>query len=235
MPFIRVSDLVELQDLEDQAQALRDEAATLEAELADESSVGQADEQLHAAKEALHRAELSRREAEQGAEEWQAKTREEEARLYSGKGMTPRELAAMEHEIVTRKERQRELDEDALLAMDAVETARTDRQRAQVHAAAVKEERVGRVAEIERQAEEFRQRLLALEEAAARKRALTSPSALRAYDRLRANGRRKAVARVSRGTCAYCRIAIPNNVLQRARSGLELVTCPSCGCILYVG
>ena len=44
----------------------------------------------------------------------------------------------------------------------------------------------------------------------------------------------QAVARVEQGTCQGCRISLPMNELQQARTG-KLVQCSSCGRILYLG
>jgi predicted nucleic acid-binding Zn-ribbon protein len=44
----------------------------------------------------------------------------------------------------------------------------------------------------------------------------------------------RAVAKVERGMCGGCRISLPMTVLQKARSGLDVVQCVSCERILYV-
>ncbi|MCX6022278.1 MAG: C4-type zinc ribbon domain-containing protein [Chloroflexi bacterium] len=50
---------------------------------------------------------------------------------------------------------------------------------------------------------------------------------------IRLSGR--PVARVERGICQECRIALPTVVIQRARRGEELANCSSCQRILFVG
>ncbi len=58
------------------------------------------------------------------------------------------------------------------------------------------------------------------------------PEAFKIYNRLFSK-KGYAVVRVEQGRCQGCRIALPMNDLQRARSG-NLVQCSSCGMILYV-
>jgi len=42
------------------------------------------------------------------------------------------------------------------------------------------------------------------------------------------------VVKVERGMCQGCRISLPMSVLQKARSGFDVVQCVSCERILYV-
>lgn len=56
--------------------------------------------------------------------------------------------------------------------------------------------------------------------------------ALKIYERL-VSKKGYAIVRVEQGRCQGCRIALPMNDLQRARSG-SLVQCSSCGMILFL-
>ena len=52
------------------------------------------------------------------------------------------------------------------------------------------------------------------------------------YERLRSGRQGRAVARVERSICQGCRIGLPSHLVQRVRSGVVLVQCPSCERIL---
>jgi hypothetical protein len=54
------------------------------------------------------------------------------------------------------------------------------------------------------------------------------------YDNLWERRQGRAVVKVERGMCGGCRISLPMSVLQKARSGLDVVQCVSCERILYV-
>ena len=71
----------------------------------------------------------------------------------------------------------------------------------------------------------------------ARRGQLTSGFAsgpLTQYERVRSAYQGHAVAKVERGRCTGCRIALPTGDLQQARTAKDLVLCGNCGRILYV-
>jgi predicted nucleic acid-binding Zn-ribbon protein len=57
---------------------------------------------------------------------------------------------------------------------------------------------------------------------------------LRLYDRLRTTRGGQAVAEVKQRTCQGCRVTLTAAYEQRLRHGDQLVTCQSCGRILYL-
>jgi uncharacterized protein len=61
------------------------------------------------------------------------------------------------------------------------------------------------------------------------------PASLRTYESLLRTRARQAVAIVAQRTCQACRVSLPVNLEQRARSSEDLVLCQSCGRILYAG
>ena len=60
-------------------------------------------------------------------------------------------------------------------------------------------------------------------------------SMLQLYNQLAPNKQGRAVAKLDGGACGGCRISLPTNVLQRARSGSDIVRCSNCERILFVG
>jgi len=59
-------------------------------------------------------------------------------------------------------------------------------------------------------------------------------TSLRLYDRLRSTRGGQAVAEVKQRTCQGCRVTLTAAFEQRLRHGDALVTCQSCGRILYL-
>ena len=57
---------------------------------------------------------------------------------------------------------------------------------------------------------------------------------LQQYERLRQSKGGRAVAKVERGLCQGCRMALPTQQQQRVRSGRQTVLCSSCGRILFL-
>ncbi len=68
----------------------------------------------------------------------------------------------------------------------------------------------------------------------ARVATLVSPQDQATYESLRRQKGGTAVAVVSQRTCQACRVGLTPSQEQRARLGAEIVTCNSCGRILYV-
>lgn len=173
------------------------------------------------------------REAERAVEPLRAKLDAEQRRLYGGSITSPKEAAAIQHEIEAL---QQVLSgrEDALLALMAeVETA-GDR-----HAVAVRRlrelqaERTAEVAQLEGQRAEGDKAIAELE---ARRSDITKripPQIRDLYDGLRQRRQGRAVARIERNACSGCRIALPVDTMSKVRSASDtLVQCPSCERIL---
>jgi hypothetical protein len=64
-------------------------------------------------------------------------------------------------------------------------------------------------------------------------RSALDPTSLRLYDRLRTTRGGQAVVEVRQRTCQGCRVTLTAAYEQRLRHGEALVTCQSCGRILY--
>ena len=76
--------------------------------------------------------------------------------------------------------------------------------------------------------------LAGLEEKRGQQSGLIEARVLALYDNLWERRQGRAVVKVERGMCGGCRISLPMTVLQKARSGMDVVQCVSCERILYV-
>ena len=75
------------------------------------------------------------------------------------------------------------------------------------------------------------------ESAAAKRTALAADveaAALQRYETLRLAKKGRAVAKVERGLCQECRMALPSQQQQRVRSGRQIVQCSTCGRMLFL-
>lgn len=233
-PVTPVAELYALQELDLALEASRAGIADTESRLDEPEELAGAREAVAERHEALRAAEKSFKEREYETDELRSKIEPLEKRLYQGSIQSPKELGDLQRDIESLKRRRSELEDKALEAMEALEQA----QRA--------------LAEAERALREVTERCHAeQEEARARIAALTSEIAdlerrrdeqaasieaglMQLYDRLAAIRQKRAVAKVEGGACQGCRISLPTNLIQRARSGSEIVQCSSCERILYV-
>ena len=154
-------------------------------------------------------------------------------KLYSGRVGNPRELQDLSHE-VEQDTRQVSSREDRLLEVfDEVEGAQT--------AARAAEDTHNTVeAAWQKRHAEFARAKRALDAEIARLSAQrdsivpqADAASLRLYESLRRSRGGLAVVPVQQRSCMGCRIALPTSEEQRARTSDQLVTCGSCGRILY--
>lgn len=229
-----VAELYSLQELDLALDANRAALADVQAALGEPEELEEARRTEVARQEALRAAEKQFKERELEADDLRSKIEPVEKRLYQGSVSNPKELADLQRDVESLKRRRSELEDQALEAMEALEQAQQALSDAQAQLAQLTEscraeqERLrGRQASLEAE-------IASLESRRAEQATHIDGSLLHLYDRLSATRQGRAVAKVEGGACQGCRISLPMNVLQRARSGHELVQCGSCERILYV-
>ena len=156
-----------------------------------------------------------------------------ESRLYGGVITNPRELEAADLERSHFRDQQAEQEDNLLATMVEIEETQNVLEATSEKLAGAESAR-----ETERPALEAEKSLLEqrLEELRMdRTDALPQFGAqlLAVYERLRGDRNGYAVARVERGMCQGCRIALPSAEVQRVRSAQELIQCSSCQRILF--
>ena len=233
-PVTSISELYALQELDLAIAADRAAIADLDSRTDEPEELVEARETFRTSQETLRAAEHKFKESEFEADELRRKIDPLEQKLYKGAVTAPKELEDLQADIDSLKRRRSTLEDQALAAMDALESAQqqfTDAEQ-RVHTLAeqygVEREDMGvRRQEIDAEIARLGQER---EEAAAE----IDPALMALYEKLRANKGGRAVAKLEGGACQGCRISLPMNVQQRARAGATVVQCPSCERILYM-
>ena len=153
------------------------------------------------------------------------------AKLYGGTVKNPKELLSLEQDLTDQKKRLR-LKEDALL--EVMEEAEKLNAQKVIIDAQLRERTALWVVESEKHKEHRAELEHKLDELKSARSLLTNEiddDTLKPYERLMSK-KGLAVARVEQGRCQGCRIALPVQQLQLARSGP--VFCSNCGMILYL-
>lgn len=229
-----IAELYALQEIDLAIEAARVSLADIESRLGESEELTAARETLAQRQEEARAAEKRFKEQEYLTEEITRKIEPVEKKLYQGSVRNPKELEDLQQDIDSLKRRRSQLDDEALAAMEALEEAQQALRRARAE-----------LEELERrhgaEQEELRARKRALEreieESQARRGEQVSEVdevLLRLYDRIAATRQGRAVAKVEGGACQGCRISLPTNLIQRARTGNDTVQCSSCERILYV-
>ena len=226
--------LYDLQELDlalDQHQA---RVVSIEFELSDRSYLATLASDIQAQKGPLSEIQSLHTSRELEAEGIREKLREEEGTLYGGSITNSRELEALEKEASALREQLQTLEEQLVGSMGSIEEIQgqlnsledeltrsaAKKEQDQVDLTQEKSQLDGTIAELMGRRGGMVGNLQQIE--------------LNRYENLRLSKGGVAIAKVERGLCRGCRMALPTHQLQRARTGRETVFCSTCGRILFV-
>ena len=226
--------LLEIQQLDLEIARLTSQVGQLTAAIGDQFKVKAGELAIQQAEQAQRAAQSAQRDAEFALATLEARIKDHEQKLYSGKG-SPRDLQALQQDIAKDRERRTGLEEQALKAMDAAEKATAEVERVRAAVARV----LGEVSSgKEKQATEREQAQQLLDRRRAQRERLAADvpaNVLQLYDRLRQRTLDGiAVARVTQSRCEGCQDNLPSAEIQRARHYSTPVQCASCQRILVV-
>lgn len=176
------------------------------------------------------RATLRDRELE--ASSLDAKIKDLNQRLYSGSVGNPKELDGLSKDLQMHQRLRSTLDDKLLELMDATEQAQS---RADAQANSLKQietKRGGDVVKLTDERESLEKRLINLQADRDKTRAQVGSDAVRTYDQLRRTKAGRAVVQLRRDSCGACGVTVPTGLINRVRTGNEIVFCTGCGRIL---
>jgi predicted nucleic acid-binding Zn-ribbon protein len=229
-----VEQAIHLHEVDSQIESERDRIASIEVSLHDRSEYESARRRHQDATQPIRQLEADQRDLDLRAGTARSQLVEVEGRLYGGRVGSPRELedlqkrgADLRHQIAVA--------EDRLLAvMEQLEQASAGATESEAAlkqvVAARRTQETELVAERKALTASLRQHQAEREQV----RSEIDAATLRLYDRLRTTRGGVAVAEVKQRTCLGCRVSLTAAYEQRLRHGDIMVTCQSCGRILYL-
>lgn len=228
------ADLYALQETDSAIDAARATLAELEEQLGESEELIAGRQAVEEERDALKSLTSQQRELEWQVDDLRGRLSDVEGKLYGGTVRNPKELASMQEEAnILRGQLRRQEDEllDLMVRVDerqaAVRGAEESLAEVEGRWGEDQKELVSRQGRLEEE-------LAGLEERRQRQSGLIEAKALALYETLRERRQGRAVAKVERGMCQGCRISLPMTILQKARSGFDVVQCVSCERILYV-
>jgi predicted nucleic acid-binding Zn-ribbon protein len=229
------ADLFALQEIDLRRDTRRALIADIEARLGETQELVAARDRLATIEAEVERLRLEQRSIEDASADLDSKIQPLEKKLYGGSIRNPKELTDLQKDVQSLKNRREVLDDKGLTLMDSLEVAlaqsaaaRQELDRAVDEWQADQNDLVASKSRAEKEAGEL--------EAARNLRAKDMDAAsLGLYETLRRTRQGRGVARIERGTCQGCRLSLPTHLVQRVRTGAELVQCPSCERILVAG
>jgi uncharacterized protein len=231
----QATELLTLQEFDDEAAILRMKLADVERRL-------EANEELDAARESLASAEARRAEVhrEQRRLEDQVATltsriAPEEKRLYGGSVKNPKELSSIQHELELLTAQRSRLEDELVEVLDQVDAA--DSRQSEARETVTRLEALWQTQQndLHQERERLNEAITGADARVARQKAAIDPPTLRTYEGLRRRKDGPVVVKIQGRTCSGCRIGIPDAVRTRALAGTTLAQCPSCERILFVG
>ena len=226
--------LYQLQQLDSQLDELRARLAEVEARLTETPALKQARVEVDERERRLRELHRRQRDLEDEIEDLAAKIKELEDKLYSGKVTNPKELDGYYHEQLHLKARQRQLEDQMLEVMLALEGTTGELAEARRHLAEVEARWREEQAQLGQELEALRARIEVLSRERAQVAARVDRLDLAVYEQLRQTRGGRAVAVVERGACSGCRGVLPVTDFQKVKSGQGLVRCGTCGRILVI-
>lgn len=229
----KIDALRQLQEIDGRIDSSRTLLAQLAGEIGDRRALDQREAEVATARAELHVLQGQQRDLELQAEDRRGKILADENKLYGGRVTNPKELQSLTEEVAQDK---RQLDDVEYRLLEILERS---------------DEVSARVAGLEAALTQATQEWTARQNSARAKQQETE-ALVQTLEQRRSAGwdeidaesrstytmlrRQKgtAVAIVHQRTCQACRVSLTASQEQRARIGADLVTCHSCGRVLYV-
>lgn len=187
--------------------------------------------QLDAAKTRVKQIESERKQLELDVE-----AKKTQIARYANQQLETRkneEYKALAHEIETCKGHIKEIEDREITLMEKAEAAQKDVVRANSEANEAKKLADSQIAELGQREENFKKEFAALQQGRAELASAVDESARNRYDRLLKNKGDNVVVGIDHGVCGGCHMKLQQQLIVSAQAQKEIVTCSSCGRILY--
>lgn len=228
------SALYHLQTLDSQIDSLQARLVEIDRLLTGNAAVRKAEKALQEAQDRRARWRTRQQDVELERQQLADEAAAAEKRLYSGKLHNPRELTDLQDKMSELGKRRESLEEPLIEAMLEVEQADEDiaaRQKALDKALA---EQASTLSDLQNERERIHAQLESLQAEVEKQRQDIPTPILGQYDALRKQPRGIAVARFNRDAeCSVCGVGLTTALRQQARRG-EVITCPTCGRLVYI-
>jgi predicted nucleic acid-binding Zn-ribbon protein len=233
--MVRVADLYALQEIDTELDTLRRMLDDARERLSEDGGLDAARAEVVLLAEEERQAAHALRETEAVVADARAHAGVVEEKLYSGSVTNSKELRDLQRDLEGLQRQVRSHEEEALAAMVRADELRNRLQAAAATTQERESEWQGEQETLTSEVKRLEGEIGSLEERRRAAESLVDRASLSLYEQLRRTRAGRAVAQIQRGACLGCHISLPSTVFQRARSGLAIVQCTSCGRILYVG
>ncbi|HEY1717698.1 MAG TPA: C4-type zinc ribbon domain-containing protein [Verrucomicrobiae bacterium] len=187
--------------------------------------------QLDAAKNRVKQIESERKRLELEVE-----SKKTQIEKYANQQLQTRkneEYKALAHEIETCKGDIMKIEDSEIVLMEQTEAAQKEVTRANGAANEAKKLADSLIAELGQREENFKKELAELQQGRAELVAVVDESARNRYERLMKSKGDNVVVGINHGVCGGCHMKLQQQLIVSCQAQKEIVTCSSCGRILY--
>jgi len=228
------AELHALQEIDSAIDVARATLAAVEEQLGETEELTAARAAVLEHREVLRELHESQRDIDWQVDEARSHLTAVEGKLYGGTVRNPKELAGLNDDASMLKGQLRRREDELLNHMVKVEEEEAALREAEAALKEVEGRWQGEQSDRLGQKQRLEAELAELEKSRQAQAGSIDGRVLELYDVLRDRRQGKAVVKVERGMCQGCRISLPMSVLQKTRSGFDVVQCVSCERILYV-
>ncbi len=229
-----VRQLFHLQELDLEIARVGKEVSSIESRIDDRSPLAESEAALEEARERHQDLQKDHAEKEMTTGSVRDRLQKGREKLYGGTVTNLKELEGLEMEATVLAADLQAREESLLELMEALEQSTACLVDAEERNAVETAQWHSHQEELTNRWQQLGEDLEELEAQRKETAASLSPTELRRYESLRVAKGGVAVARVERGLCRGCLMALPTHQMQKARMGREPVTCNSCGRLLFV-
>jgi len=230
----RVSALFDLQQTDSKIDSHTATITNLDSAIADTSVLDGVRAAVGTAEAAFVTARSRLRELEATAAQQEDHANKLEKQLYEGRIKGQKEMAAAQTEIDTFRKLKKETDDESVEAMVGLEDAETVYNEAKEKLAATEAEWQRAVTAYREERSRLEAELGPLNAERQKHLKMVMPPDIPLYEKLRQQKQGVAVSEVLYGKiCSKCRMELPLVRQREIKGGTAIVTCPSCGRILY--
>ena len=230
---LAVAALFQLQQLDLELDRLNAEVQSLETALRSNTHLQRLRSEHGATQQQLQVSRQAQQEAEWALADINRRLKAQEQRMYDGIVTNPRELQALQQEVQRIRGQQSRQEHIVQQALDHNELLQeqSERQAATMREAEVTWEQES--AQLVSRREQAETRKQALQTQRAQMIGSIDATILQRYEILRRTKQGRAISKVEKNSCQWCRVILTPSELQRVRTGSQLQTCTNCGRILY--
>ena len=226
--------LYRLQQIDDEIREGKERLTSVLRLQAESSELLAARESADAVESELQRRRTSQKDLNLELSTLNTKSKRSEDRLYSGLVKNPKELADIQQEIESLGRRRSVLEDEVLEAMILLEEAESESNSAASDLIRIEEEWQYNQEILKEEQAELVQRLGELLNSRKQQLTTINPQTLTAYEGAKRHAGPSAVVLLVNGRCRGCQVTVPANLVKGVDRG-EMITCDTCGRLLYLG